>query len=100
MTARVTIPLRLTPELHAQLKAFAKEERRSLNAFLALNLARLAANPLARLSPRLGGTPAKVRKVGPNEKCPCGSETKYKRCHGNPAIAFNRKKNRGDRVAE
>ena len=22
------------------------------------------------------------RKVGRNEKCPCGSEKKYKKCHG------------------
>ena len=23
------------------------------------------------------------RKIGRNEKCPCGSGKKYKRCHGN-----------------
>jgi uncharacterized protein YecA (UPF0149 family) len=22
------------------------------------------------------------RKIGRNEKCPCGSERKYKKCHG------------------
>jgi preprotein translocase subunit SecA len=25
------------------------------------------------------------RKVGRNEKCPCGSGKKYKQCHGRPA---------------
>ena len=24
----------------------------------------------------------KGRKIGRNEKCPCGSEKKFKRCHG------------------
>jgi peptide deformylase len=27
-------------------------------------------------------TIVKVNKVGPNEKCPCGSGYKYKKCHG------------------
>jgi peptide deformylase len=27
-------------------------------------------------------TVIKPAKVGPNEKCPCGSSLKYKRCHG------------------
>lgn len=29
-----------------------------------------------------GSEPDQVRKVGRNEKCPCGSGKKYKRCHG------------------
>jgi preprotein translocase subunit SecA len=29
-----------------------------------------------------GATPRKVRKVGVNEPCPCGSGKKYKHCHG------------------
>ena len=29
--------------------------------------------------------PARVRKVGRNEPCPCGSGRKYKRCHGQAA---------------
>ncbi len=24
----------------------------------------------------------KVRKLGPNDKCPCGSGKKFKKCHG------------------
>jgi preprotein translocase subunit SecA len=27
-------------------------------------------------------TPAKSKKTGPNEPCPCGSGKKYKKCHG------------------
>ena len=27
-------------------------------------------------------TPVRVKKVGPNEPCPCGSGLKYKKCHG------------------
>ena len=26
------------------------------------------------------------RKVGPNEKCPCGSDKKYKKCCGKPGV--------------
>jgi len=26
----------------------------------------------------------KVKKVGPNDPCPCGSGLKYKKCHGKP----------------
>lgn len=29
-----------------------------------------------------GGLPADVAKVGRNDRCPCGSGLKYKRCHG------------------
>lgn len=31
---------------------------------------------------RIKTTLQKVKKVGPNEKCPCGSDKKYKKCHG------------------
>lgn len=27
-------------------------------------------------------TPSRVKKVGRNEPCPCGSQTKYKKCCG------------------
>ncbi len=30
-------------------------------------------------------TPARARKIGPNDKCYCGSGKKYKFCHGAPA---------------
>jgi uncharacterized protein YecA (UPF0149 family) len=30
----------------------------------------------------LQGTVVVTVKVGPNEPCPCGSEKKYKKCHG------------------
>jgi hypothetical protein len=34
-------------------------------------------------SQRMSATPARtVRKVGRNERCPCGSGRKYKHCHG------------------
>ena len=29
-----------------------------------------------------GGNGGKVKKIGPNEKCPCGGGKKYKKCHG------------------
>jgi hypothetical protein len=29
-----------------------------------------------------GGTGGKAKKIGPNEKCPCGGGKKYKKCHG------------------
>jgi preprotein translocase subunit SecA len=29
--------------------------------------------------------PARSRKIGPNDKCFCGSGKKYKFCHGSPA---------------
>jgi uncharacterized protein YecA (UPF0149 family) len=29
-------------------------------------------------------TPARVHTVGRNDRCPCGSGVKYKRCHGAP----------------
>ena len=32
-----------------------------------------------------GKTPARSRKIGPNDKCFCGSGKKYKFCHGAPA---------------
>jgi uncharacterized protein YecA (UPF0149 family) len=89
---RITIPLRLAPELHARLKALAANDQRSLNAFIALALARLAGvappppgdvvAPKPVTSARALPVPSRVRKVGPNQPCPCGSGTKYKKCHG------------------
>jgi preprotein translocase subunit SecA len=32
-----------------------------------------------------GNAPARSRKIGPNDKCFCGSGKKYKFCHGAPA---------------
>ena len=32
-----------------------------------------------------GNSPARKKKIGPNDKCPCGSGKKYKFCHGAPA---------------
>jgi preprotein translocase subunit SecA len=32
-----------------------------------------------------GRTPARSKKIGPNDKCFCGSGKKYKFCHGAPA---------------
>lgn len=42
-----------------------------------------------QVQPRMEQTPTnlprQVHKVGRNEPCPCGSEKKYKKCHGDPA---------------
>jgi uncharacterized protein YchJ len=83
MSERVAIPLRLSPDLHARLKVLAAKDERSLNAFIALALARVAAGVVL---PHVDGnaytTGARTRKVRPNDPCPCGSGTKHKRCHG------------------
>jgi hypothetical protein len=90
MTDRVTIPLRIAPELHARLKELAARDQRSLNTFIGRALSHF----VARAVPSSGHAPApvpilqrlpvpsKVKKVRPNEQCPCGSGSKYKRCHG------------------
>lgn len=39
----------------------------------------VAQTQVARAAPR---PPVEISKVGRNEPCPCGSGTKYKRCHG------------------
>ena len=91
MNDRVTVPLRIATELHAKLKALAEADHRSLNAFIAYNLARFvaereavaaaetrAAHAIMERRPLL----ARVPKARPNDPCPCGSGTKYKRCHG------------------
>jgi hypothetical protein len=93
MSDRITIPLRLAPELHARLKALADRDQRSLNAFIALALSRLVGAALPSVQPVVAPPsaarpvvaqrfPPKIRKARPNEPCPCGSGTKYKRCHG------------------
>lgn len=41
-----------------------------------------AAGTVAMPSP--SPVPCSVPKVGPNERCPCDSGLKYKRCHGKP----------------
>jgi uncharacterized protein YecA (UPF0149 family) len=91
MTLRVTIPLRLAPELHARLKELAEKDQRSLNAFIALSLSRVvarsapvAAESVATAVPLKNAyeSGARTRKARPNDPCPCGSGTKYKRCHG------------------
>jgi hypothetical protein len=88
MTDRISIPLRIAPELHAQLKQLAARDQRSLNAFIALSLTNMVArvapgSPVAVTSlPQRAPVPSRPKKVRPNELCPCGSGTKYKRCHG------------------
>jgi uncharacterized protein YchJ len=83
---RITIPLRLSRDLHAQLKDLAAKDERSLNAFIAFALSRLVTGvrnsnaATVALNPYLSG--AKTRKARPNDPCPCGSGTKYKKCHG------------------
>jgi len=91
---RVTIPLRLPADLHARLKALAEQDGRSLNAFIARQLVRVALSPASPVAapvaaPMVAQKPVtgqpfqpKVAKARPNEPCPCGSGTKYKRCHG------------------
>jgi uncharacterized protein YecA (UPF0149 family) len=88
---RVTLPLRIAPELHTKLKALAEVEHRSLNAFIAYNLARLVAEREAMRAAEARVAQAimqsrpllpRVPKARPNDPCPCGSGTKYKRCHG------------------
>ncbi|TWX68543.1 DUF4145 domain-containing protein [Colwellia demingiae] len=32
--------------------------------------------------------PVRSKKIKPNEKCECGSEKKYKKCHGSPAMTL------------
>src|ERR1700734_1560123 len=82
---RIAIPLRLAPELHAKLRAMADEDQRSLNAFISLALSRFVNQrvPLAAApKPEPLRFAPKIRKVGANERCPCGSGNKYKKCHG------------------
>jgi len=84
---RITIPLRLSRDLHARLKALAEKDQRSLNAFIAFALARVAGDLLTPMPAQQSVGPAhpsRIRKVGPNVPCPCGSGTKYKKCHGRP----------------
>jgi uncharacterized protein YecA (UPF0149 family) len=32
--------------------------------------------------PKIQDNKGQIRKLGPNDKCPCGSGKKYKKCHG------------------
>jgi hypothetical protein len=90
MTNRITIPLRLSPELHAQLKVLAERDERSLNAFIGRALshlvARSAPSPVQAVAassmPQRLPVPSRVRKERPNDPCSCGSGAKYKKCHG------------------
>lgn len=81
MSERVAIPLRIESELHARLKRLAELDGRSMNSYigraLAYHVARTPAPGVETLP-----VPSKVRKVRPNERCPCGSGSKYKQCHG------------------
>jgi hypothetical protein len=93
MTDRITIPLRISPELHTQLKDLAERDHRSLNGFIALALAEMVKRVLplpgraiaVTSLPQRPPVPSKTRKARPNEPCPCGSGTKYKRCCGKGA---------------
>jgi hypothetical protein len=84
MSIRITLPLRLDRQLHSRLKELAQHEQRSLNSFIALQLARCvgASDKFSRIPQLRPPLPPRVRKARPNEACPCGSGTKYKRCHG------------------
>jgi uncharacterized protein YecA (UPF0149 family) len=84
MTDRITIALRLAPELHAQLKALADGDQRSLNAFIGRALSNVVARTAPSMPQRLP-VPSRIRKVPPNQRCPCGSGTKYKKCCGRAA---------------
>ena len=83
MNDRVAVVLRMAPELHGRLKELAVQDGRSLNSFIGRTLSHYVARtprpgPVVEVLP----VPSKVRKVRPNEPCPCGSGSKYKRCHG------------------
>jgi preprotein translocase subunit SecA len=41
-----------------------------------------AMRPLPGSAPSVAGMRKPVKKVGPNDPCPCGSGKKYKKCHG------------------
>ena len=41
-----------------------------------------AMRPLPGSAPTVAGMRKPVKKVGPNDPCPCGSGKKYKKCHG------------------
>jgi hypothetical protein len=80
---RVTIPLRIAPELHARLKELAAEDGRSMNTFIGRVLSHyVARTPAPGPGVRVLPVPSRVRKTRPNELCPCGSGSKYKKCHG------------------
>ncbi len=47
----------------------------------AVNVDALKTNGSGKYNP---ATKKKLKKVGPNDPCPCGSGLKYKKCHGRP----------------
>lgn len=65
------------------------DERRNRNEELATEHIK----KMASLTPQIGihniakkGSDGKKVKIRPNDKCPCGSKLKYKKCCGNPTI--------------
>jgi hypothetical protein len=103
-SSKVICSLRLDPRLRRYLDAIADQRQLSFNSLVAMTLAEYW-----RFDPRraarggggnIGGAvsgdsppapPAEtaeiVAKVGRNERCPCGSGSKYKYCHGGSAAA-------------
>lgn len=101
------VRLRLVPSLKTEAAAYARSIGISFNALCAVALrdyldarkgsavappawkpARSIALPPAQAasaSPTASSAP--TRKLGPNEKCYCGSGKKYKKCHGMPSQA-------------
>lgn len=57
-------------------------QRKKIKKRLTENPSRLANTELARALHRDAEWNATIPKVGRNERCPCGSGRKYKRCHG------------------
>ena len=53
----------------------------------------LAPRVAKRLAKKLPGQSSGSRvKTGRNERCPCGSDLKYKQCHGRPGASGSRSK--------
>ena len=73
--------------VYYQAKSFAVQipaSRTTENAHIYEDAARMAqpARTMKLNQPEQTAPPAKVKKTGRNEHCPCGSGTKYKKCHG------------------
>ena len=104
----VGVRLRLAPGLKAEATAYARSIGLSFNALCAVALrdylnarqvqgaapstSKPVHSTVPRTTPSATATPAAsvpMRKLGPNEKCYCGSGKKYKKCHGAPGQASN-----------
>ena len=99
----MAMTLRLPDDLQTEAQELAQYMGVSLNgltimalrSFLASqskNRSPVMASPVPVVLPAAGmvpqplpsPVPSSVRKVGANERCPCGNGQKYKRCHGKP----------------